>query len=140
MEYRSIVENYKQESYGIYDDTPDMHRAISISDAYYGDMSSLAALYIITGKPIVIQNTAVMCSVSNEKLFGNPSNPPDPDKIYIEEGIPRFITRDTSDVSYPLNENGIIEEQKKEFSVLTAYPDGTSGVHILIYVKQQFLS
>ena len=54
--YRKIVEEYKQGGRGIFDDTADVHRAIAWSDAYYGDMSSLVAMYGITGKPVVIQN------------------------------------------------------------------------------------
>jgi hypothetical protein len=43
----------------IYDDSSDLHRAIAWSDAYYGDGSSVVALYEITGKPIMIQNVNV---------------------------------------------------------------------------------
>lgn len=57
--YQNIVENYKQEGWGIYDESPDLNRAIAISDAYYGDMSSVVALYKVTGKPIMIQNMEV---------------------------------------------------------------------------------
>lgn len=58
--YLYIIEKYKQEGWGIYDDTSDMNRAIAISDAYYGDWSSLVALYQCTGKPIMIQNVEVL--------------------------------------------------------------------------------
>ena len=58
--YLQIIEKYKEEGWGIYDDTPDMNRAIAISDAYYGDGGSLVALYQCTGKPIMIQNINVL--------------------------------------------------------------------------------
>ena len=52
--YRMIVDGYKKEGWGIYDDTPDMDRSIAISDAYYGDdSSSVIALYKATGKPVM---------------------------------------------------------------------------------------
>ena len=54
-EYASIVQEYKTAGWGIYDDSPDMDRAIAISDAYYGDHSSIVWLYQKTGKPIMIQ-------------------------------------------------------------------------------------
>ncbi len=54
--YHQLVETYQKENWGIYDDTTDLHRAIALSDAYYGDMSSLVELYRLTGKPILIQN------------------------------------------------------------------------------------
>jgi hypothetical protein len=54
-EYRQIVDAYKRNIFGIFDDTPDFHRAIAVSDAYYGDGSSVVALYQATGKPAFIQ-------------------------------------------------------------------------------------
>ena len=46
-------------AYGIFDDTADVHRAIALSDAYYGDKGSVAVLYKETGKPCMIQNVKV---------------------------------------------------------------------------------
>lgn len=54
-EYESIVRNYCQEGWGIYDDTSELNRAIAISDAYYGDPSSVVTLYQRAGKPVMIQ-------------------------------------------------------------------------------------
>lgn len=56
QQYKSIVDKYRTEGWGIYDDTPELDRAIAISDAYYGDWSSVVWLYKETGKPIMIQN------------------------------------------------------------------------------------
>lgn len=53
--YSQLVENYRKSQIGIYDDSPDVERAIIISDAYYGDWSSLVEMYKTTGKPIMIQ-------------------------------------------------------------------------------------
>ncbi|MCL2689614.1 MAG: CDP-glycerol glycerophosphotransferase family protein [Chitinispirillia bacterium] len=55
-EYEQMIAEYKRGGFGIYDDTPDLNRAIMLSDAYYGDGSSLVAMYEVTGKPVVIQN------------------------------------------------------------------------------------
>ncbi|SCZ76055.1 CDP-glycerol glycerophosphotransferase family protein [Pseudobutyrivibrio xylanivorans] len=60
-QYRQIVKEYKEEGWGIYDDSPDMNRAIIISDAYYGDGSSIVQLYEKLEKPIMIQNPDVLC-------------------------------------------------------------------------------
>ena len=54
--YARLVEEYKKSGIGIYDDTPDMERAIMISDAYYGDYGSVPVLYKHTGKPMMFQN------------------------------------------------------------------------------------
>ena len=55
-EYEQIVAEYKQAGWGIYDDTPELHRAIAYSDCYYGDGSSVVDLYKVTGKPVMIEN------------------------------------------------------------------------------------
>ncbi len=57
--YMEIKNRYISGKWGIFDDTPDMDRAIILSDAYYGDGSSLVQLYGETGKPIMIQNPEV---------------------------------------------------------------------------------
>ncbi len=58
-QYEMLIRQYKEEDWGIYDDTPDVHRAIVISDAYYGDWSSLVTMYQGTGKLIMIQNPTI---------------------------------------------------------------------------------
>jgi len=56
-EYLEIVEDYKRQCWGIYDDVPSgLHMAIAWTDAYYGDGSSVAGMYSITGKPVLYQN------------------------------------------------------------------------------------
>ena len=57
--YREIVDGYRAAGFGIYDDSANMERAIAVSDAYYGDWSSIVWLYKQTGKPIMIQNAEV---------------------------------------------------------------------------------
>ena len=59
-EYEKLVEEYKEAGWGIYDDTADLNRAIAISDAYYGDPSSLGPLFEKAGKPIMIQNVEIV--------------------------------------------------------------------------------
>lgn len=58
-EYIEIVKNYKKEDFGIYYDGPDMDKAMILSDAYYGDSSSLITLYKKLGKPVMVQNINV---------------------------------------------------------------------------------
>lgn len=60
IRYRQIVKEFKDKGYGIYDDSSDLNRAINISDAYYGDMSSVVTLYKYTKKPILIQNVTLL--------------------------------------------------------------------------------
>ncbi len=57
--YKAMRNQYLAEGWGIYDDTADLDRAIAISDAYYGDGSSVVQLYQQTGKPVMIQNVEI---------------------------------------------------------------------------------
>lgn len=58
--YQILVDKYKTEGWGIYDDSSELDRAISLCDAYYGDHSSLVQLCQNVGKPILIQNVKVI--------------------------------------------------------------------------------
>ena len=57
--YKAMRNQYLAEGWGIYDDTADLDRAIAISDAYYGDGSSVVQLYQQTGKPVMMQNVEI---------------------------------------------------------------------------------
>ena len=59
-EYEGIVKEYCEAGWGIYDDTPDMDRAIALCDAYYGDHSSLVRLCQEAGKPVMIQDVEIL--------------------------------------------------------------------------------
>lgn len=62
-EYDEIIERYREEAWGIFDDTADMYRAIVVSDAYYGDNSSVVELYKRTGKPIMLQDVKIITEI-----------------------------------------------------------------------------
>ncbi|MCM1468521.1 MAG: hypothetical protein NC086_10265, partial [Alistipes sp.] len=58
-EYENLVKWYRNDDIGIYDDSPDLDRAVIIADAYYGDGSSVVQLCQAAGKPVMIQNVHV---------------------------------------------------------------------------------
>ncbi len=58
-QYIRIVQQYKEENWGIYDDTPDLDRAIGLADAYYGDPSSVVQLCQKVGMPVMIQDVEI---------------------------------------------------------------------------------
>ena len=58
--YGKLVRAYREEGWGIYDDTADLDRAVVLSDAYYGDTSSVVQVYQETGKPVMIQNVEIV--------------------------------------------------------------------------------
>jgi hypothetical protein len=87
QKYKELEREYKEKKIGIFDDTEDLHRAIAISDAYYGDMSSLVAMYGVTGKPILLENMDI--NIDKIKEYNEPV-------LRIEEiyddGICRWFT------------------------------------------------
>lgn len=58
--YMEIIEEYKKEGWGIYDDTADLNRAVMATDAYYGDWSSVVWVYQKTGKLAMIQDVNIL--------------------------------------------------------------------------------
>ncbi len=59
--YQRIVAKYQEEKWGIYDDTADLDRAIKLSDAYYGDPSSVVELFRKVGKSVMVQDVNIKC-------------------------------------------------------------------------------
>lgn len=53
--YQEIRDRYVAEGWGIYDDTADLDRAVVLSDAYYGDGSSVVRLFQMAGKVVMMQ-------------------------------------------------------------------------------------
>lgn len=58
--YEKIVADYCAAGFGIYDDTADLDRAIKMSDAYYGDPSSVIQLCKKVGMPAMVQNVGIL--------------------------------------------------------------------------------
>ena len=58
--YKHIVECYQKEGWGIYDDSSDFHRAIALTDGYYGDESSLVVMFQKKGIPVLLQDVNLM--------------------------------------------------------------------------------
>lgn len=65
--YQKIRERYIEEGWGIYDDSADLDRAVVLSDAYYGDRSSMVQLCQKAGMPIMIQNVEIVKSLKQKK-------------------------------------------------------------------------
>ena len=65
-QYRKLVDEYRTSGWGIYDETPDMDRAVALCDGYYGDPSSVVQLCQETGKPVLLQDPICMIDQSNE--------------------------------------------------------------------------
>ena len=60
QDYHRVIDEYRSENWGIYDDTGDMSRAVALADAYYGDESELFELFKETGKCAMIQEYEIV--------------------------------------------------------------------------------
>lgn len=67
--YLYMVEQFKLLDNCIYDDTPDLDRAIGLSDAYMGDYSSLVMLYGFTGKPMYLHSWLKKEYIEYDKVY-----------------------------------------------------------------------
>lgn len=52
--YRDLMEEYRREKWGIFDDSPDWERAVCFCDAYYGDAGVMSTRCVRLDKPILI--------------------------------------------------------------------------------------
>jgi hypothetical protein len=166
-EYRRIVKNYKIDHWGIYDDSPDPHRAIAWSDALYSDESSLLFLYLATGKPFTVRTF----TYSPETHITDSSNDFSPilekriKNMQSAEGANvfnrnvtiwwhNFIDADFVDnvqydnfldrfIHFVLHESeycdaGLYRQLKLQmFRKFVENPDGTAGQKIYEYIKQK---
>ena len=58
--YKEIRDRYIEDGWGIYDDSADVDRAVILSDAYYGDGSSVVQLCQKADMPVMLQNVIVL--------------------------------------------------------------------------------
>ena len=116
-EYKGIVKRYLSEGWGIYDDTADLHQAIAWSDAYYGDWSSVIALFGAVNKPVLVQGV---------EMVGR-----------SEEEAPTYYVfeKEAEDLTKWLDDFGSVEPTVP-FDECSSYKymDGTSGSEIYKYI------
>lgn len=136
-----------QNSIGIYDDTPDVEKAIAISDAYIGDLgSSVVSLFIAANKEIYTLNNSIHREpkendyIGDILRFGKFSKP---SKWFAVKGEQLFVRADDS-YNYglvdSLNKNGNdniysngIESNGKVFMVPRI------GEYILVYENNKLI-
>jgi len=122
--YQEIVATYKDEGWGIFDDTTDLHRAVAWGDAFYGDWSSVLLLYRCVGKTAMISDS----SASFERIkpeLGDCRLDREPDSLV------QFI----DDV---VSGNTVVKEsQSTARNVINA--DGTAGKAIYEFAKRAVL-
>ncbi len=86
-EYEQIVKKYREEGWGIYDNTVDIDRAVCLSDAYYGDGSSVVQLYEKLEKPVMFQSVEVRKFENGRMKIAPYQTGVYEDDIYMIDGI-----------------------------------------------------
>lgn len=66
-DYLATVKAYQQEGVGIYDTSDHLHRAVAYGDLYYGDLSSVLTLFVVTEKPVLLQQVEVLGMLQEEQ-------------------------------------------------------------------------
>lgn len=69
-EYQKLKDRYIEEGWGIYDDSSDVDRAVVLSDAYYGDGSSVVQLCRKKGMPVMVQEVEKTEYNDNSDILG----------------------------------------------------------------------
>ena len=131
-EYERIVAEYKAEGCGIYDDTPEFHRAIAAADAYFGDGGSVASMFRTAGKPILYQNISIDSLLYSAK----PPLPPDNAEAVFDSAKPLMYEKN---VGLSIFLDKIAAESEISFDAkceIAVNLDGTCGSKIYEYVKK----
>ncbi len=127
-EYLSVIETCKKLKNAVYDESPEPHCAIAISDAYIGDWSSMVLLFGVVGKPVYIRDIEMCQKAMDETSFYKTKTFK---SVYYEEilGIKEYIDLicKDQDVRKVL--------RKPEFEKIFYRTDGQSGKTIWQYVK-----
>ncbi|MDR2132223.1 MAG: hypothetical protein LBP30_02630 [Clostridiales Family XIII bacterium] len=142
-EYKRIVADYRRAGRGIYDDTADLHRAIAWTDAYYGDGSSVAALFGAAAKPVMFSFTEMESLNGDNYLLSM-------DKDIWKEDCPAFCDINPQSLSAFVrcalscdeSESAaeILKRQIEAFKMCCGNPDGKSGAAIFERCKRELLS
>lgn len=143
-EYEEIIQEYKAAGWGVYDDTPDMNRAVAWADACYGDVSSIELLFEFLGKPVLIQN---LDNAGKESVFSESAESVKKamQEFVATEHFNSYVMYEAQDRSEKerLSLEGFIEhfdvvmeygsEQAEKFRKLYSNADGTAGEKIHEY-------
>jgi hypothetical protein len=136
--YQRLVDEYRANNIGIYDESADFHTAFFAADAYYGDPSSLSYLFGLTGKPMLQINTGNITPdrellFSSARLIGDTLYAVSMDfqllfAVNMEEGKARYLAPITK---VHLRKNCILPGMAHAEGKLLCAP--SLGEHICVY-------
>ena len=143
QEYTQILNAYREDGWGILDESAQPHRALAYADGYYGDSgSSLQYMYIVKGKPIMCINFQIENHLHTNIDFcqfdlNKEQNMKICEDVFLNEST-NFTLEDF--IKYVLNQkkssNKVSEKQIQLFSETYKNTDGTAGKHIYNFIKK----
>lgn len=122
IEYDKLVRKYREEGWGIYDDSSDVDRAIVLSDAYYGDRSSVVFLCQKINKKYFIQNINVKQKNYMSQIFFNDDAIINDTRIWI--------------ASYETNALFEIEKSSGRIIDIKKFPNEKNIIGLFLYYVQ----
>jgi hypothetical protein len=150
-EYKGLIEEYKREGFGIFDDTPDLHRSLQMSDILYGDATSLVALYQCMEKPVLIQGISNSSEADEQTTQADPASAiyakihhstKAVECLFIENVDGILLEHMLSILALPDRPVWLTELLKKQRELKLgeiASPDGTAGAAIWEYCRTSVL-
>lgn len=161
-EYKLIVSDYINENWGIYDDSTDLHRAITWCDAYYGfGGSSVTFLFGATLKPVMVSHRCdIHSKIAAEHRFDEKINfftnclknnlskgllnytaDNNLTGLFFDDSTPYDLSNYLYYITH-INEynttNEWISLVKEAYKQLGVLSEKNSGVEIIKYLKNQF--
>lgn len=133
-DYLALKKAFSDKKLGVIDETSNPYPAMLVSDCYYGSGGSMAVLYGVFGKPLLLTN------YNNHKILSTEIHSLDALKSTLKQG---FIYREINDFSLDifLDNLSVLDEQKQErLENIKAYVTNTDGsvgysIHNLIKSK-----
>jgi len=140
-QYKQMIDEFKREAWGIYDDTGNFHRAVAMCDAYYGEWSSTIAIYAAAGKPVMLGNPSLDVSSNNDEyLLGDADDIRCLYTYCFNEVSSTDLNSYVTLITDTTREGDLSARGKKVISLLDICAEGTAGQAIYERSKAAFFA
>ncbi|MCL2187591.1 MAG: hypothetical protein FWC16_05860 [Defluviitaleaceae bacterium] len=115
-QYEQIVTTYRQEGWGIYDNTPELQRAVDMTDGYYGDGGSLVGLCQQMGKLVMKTNLVEINKrrIPNIRFYVTDAH------IWVKSGFYNTIYKIDKDLQYIISSQNMTLHENEAKAIFSA--------------------
>lgn len=133
-DYLKLRQEFKEQDYGILDESANPHTAMAVSDCYFGAGGSLVTLYSVTGKPMMLTAYHYPEEISEKEITK--------EELYTSLGNRTYYKEQNINALKLFLENyeEIAEWKKHRIEIISkklANLDGTVGSKIYQYVTDE---